>query len=176
MPGCSRTGASNTEFTAEAARALLRYPWPLNIRELEKTLSSAVALSVGGVIDVEHLPPSVRAVPANVKNDPATLLRDELIGHLRAHGGNISAVARAMGKARTQIQRWVRRFDLDPLSLPVNNALAGRLLAAGRYDEALEQVQKTLQLDPHFAPAHQTLGWIYLHNGRRDDAIREFRT
>ena len=69
----------------------------------------------------------------------------------------------------------MRARDLDPLSLPVNNALAGRLLAAGRYDEALEQVQKTLQLDPHFAPAHQTLGWIYLHNGRRDDAIREFQ-
>jgi transcriptional regulator with GAF, ATPase, and Fis domain len=43
-------------------------------------------------------------------------LRDEVIASLRAHGGNISAVARAMGKDRKQIQRWVKRFDLDPQS------------------------------------------------------------
>jgi Flp pilus assembly protein TadD len=49
------------------------------------------------------------------------------------------------------------------------------LLAAGRYDEALRQVQTTLELDEHFAPAHQTLGWVYLHGGKQDDAIREFQ-
>jgi Flp pilus assembly protein TadD len=69
----------------------------------------------------------------------------------------------------------MRARELDPLSLPLNNALAGRLLAAGRYDEALRQVQTTLELDEHFAPAHQTLGWVYLHGGKQDDAIREFR-
>ena len=30
--------------------------------------------------------------------------------------GNVTAVARAMGKARTQVQRWLRRYRLDPLS------------------------------------------------------------
>ena len=65
--------------------------------------------------------------------------------------------------------------DLDPLSLPINNALAGRLLAGSRYDEALKQVQKTLELDAHFAPAHQTLGWVYLHSGKQEEAIREFQ-
>jgi Flp pilus assembly protein TadD len=61
------------------------------------------------------------------------------------------------------------------LSLPINNALAGRLLASGKYDEALRQVQETLQLDAHFAPAHQTLGWAYLHSGNHAEAIREFQ-
>ena len=59
--------------------------------------------------------------------------------------------------------------------MPVNNALAGRLLAAGRYDLALEQVQNTLLLDPHFAPARQTLGWVYLHKGKHEEAIQEFQ-
>jgi tetratricopeptide (TPR) repeat protein len=49
------------------------------------------------------------------------------------------------------------------------------LLVAGRYDEALRQVQTTLELDGHFAPAHQTLGWVYLRGGKQDDAIREFQ-
>jgi hypothetical protein len=30
-----------------------------------------------------------------------------------AHG-NVSEVARLMGKARQQVQRWVRRFGIDP--------------------------------------------------------------
>ena len=69
----------------------------------------------------------------------------------------------------------MRARELDPLSLPINNALAGRLLVAGHYDEALQQVQRTLELDEHFAPAHQTLGWVYLRGGKQDDAIREFQ-
>jgi transposase-like protein len=35
---------------------------------------------------------------------------------LREHAGNISAVARTLGKARVQIQRWVKRYGLDPES------------------------------------------------------------
>jgi sigma-54 dependent transcriptional regulator, acetoin dehydrogenase operon transcriptional activator AcoR len=49
-------------------------------------------------------------------SDEDRRIRDEVIACLRAHGGNISAVARAMGKDRKQIQRWVKRFDLDPQS------------------------------------------------------------
>jgi transposase-like protein len=41
-------------------------------------------------------------------------LRDELVQLLRENGGNVTAVARAMGKARTQVQRWLRRFEIDP--------------------------------------------------------------
>jgi hypothetical protein len=29
------------------------------------------------------------------------------------HRGNVTRVGEAMGKARTQIQRWVRRFGID---------------------------------------------------------------
>ena len=40
--------------------------------------------------------------------------REQLVDCLREHKGNISAVARAMNKDRKQIQRWVKRFGLDP--------------------------------------------------------------
>ncbi len=33
---------------------------------------------------------------------------------LREHRGNATAVAREMGKARVQVQRWMRRFAIDP--------------------------------------------------------------
>jgi transcriptional regulator of acetoin/glycerol metabolism len=33
---------------------------------------------------------------------------------LEQHRGNISHVARDLGKARMQVHRWMKRFDLDP--------------------------------------------------------------
>jgi transposase-like protein len=41
-----------------------------------------------------------------------TLNRAELVSSLQKHGGNISAVARELGKERVQIRRWVKRFGL----------------------------------------------------------------
>jgi len=32
---------------------------------------------------------------------------------LREHGGNITAVARALRKARFQVQRWIKRYRID---------------------------------------------------------------
>jgi tetratricopeptide (TPR) repeat protein len=59
---------------------------------------------------------------------------------------------------------------------PFTTPWAGRLLVAGRYEEALHQVQTTLELNPNFSSAHQTLGWIYLNEGERDQAIYEFKS
>jgi len=110
----AKLGATDATFSADAARLLLSYEWPLNVRELEKCLASAVALARGERITSEHLPASVSAAPAAPAPDQRR--RDELITQLRAHRGNVSAVARAMGKARAQVQRWLRRFRIDPFA------------------------------------------------------------
>ena len=110
----AKLGAAGATFTVDAARLLLSHEWPLNIRELEKCLASAVALAQGETIGPEHLPASVRVAPVAPPLDQRR--RDELIAQLRAHDGNVSAVARAMGKARAQVQRWLRRFQIDPFT------------------------------------------------------------
>jgi transcriptional regulator with AAA-type ATPase domain len=110
----ARLGGSGVTFTAEAARALLRYSWPRNVRELEKCLATAVALCKDVAIDLEHLPASVRASPASPSTSADLRLREDLVAQLRVHHGNVTAMARAMGKARAQVQRWLRRFRLDP--------------------------------------------------------------
>jgi transcriptional regulator with GAF, ATPase, and Fis domain len=98
----------------EVAEALLSYAWPQNVRELEQCLSAAVALSGDGEIELQHLPPSLRSGPpapaVATTGDP---LREALIASLREHHGNVSAVARTQGKARMQIQRWLKRYQLD---------------------------------------------------------------
>src|SRR6185436_5301343 len=50
-------------FAPAALRAILRHDWPLNIRELEKVLGSAVALAAGQVIEPLHLPDVVGCKP-----------------------------------------------------------------------------------------------------------------
>jgi hypothetical protein len=41
-------------------------------------------------------------------------IRAELERLFQEHGYNITAVARAMGKERVQIRRWIKRFKLKP--------------------------------------------------------------
>jgi DNA-binding NtrC family response regulator len=105
-------------ISCAAARMLFEYDWPLNVRELESCLVVATALARGGAIRLEHLPETVRGVetigaPLTTEDQAR---RDELVALLRTHAGNVSAVARATGKARAQIHRWLRRFQLDPAS------------------------------------------------------------
>jgi transcriptional regulator of acetoin/glycerol metabolism len=101
-------------FTSQAARALFHYDWPLNIRELEKSLEVAVALAADKAIDLQHLPAKIRPSSNWPKRPVLTdeARRDQLVALLQEHDYNVSAVARAMGKARMQVQRWMRRYKI----------------------------------------------------------------
>jgi transcriptional regulator of acetoin/glycerol metabolism len=107
-------------FDIDAARLLLRYPWPLNGRELEQALATAQVLAGVEAIRAEHLPDTVRtgrppgAPRPVVLNENDQKVRDQVVAALREHQGNVSAVARALDKDRNQIQPWIKRFGLDP--------------------------------------------------------------
>jgi DNA-binding NtrC family response regulator len=113
--------AQDVTFTPAAARVLLLHLWPLNVRELEKCLSTALVFARAGRVDLEHLPADVRT-PRNERPGAPDLLdeqghgHEELVALLREHSGNVTAVARALGKRRTQVQRWLRRLQIDALS------------------------------------------------------------
>jgi transcriptional regulator of acetoin/glycerol metabolism len=40
--------------------------------------------------------------------------REQLVRLLTAHHGNVAAVARELGKGRTQVLRWLERYAIDP--------------------------------------------------------------
>ena len=40
-------------------------------------------------------------------------LREQLVELLAAHGGNVMTVAELLGKRRTQIYKWVKRFGIE---------------------------------------------------------------
>jgi transcriptional regulator of acetoin/glycerol metabolism len=113
--------APRPALSSSAARALLTYDWPSNVRELEKCLTTALALAEGGTIRSAHLPEALRAPtlpPAPLRAHDVVAVgeprRDRLTRLMREHEGNIAAVARALGKARTQVHRWLDRYQLDP--------------------------------------------------------------
>jgi DNA-binding NtrC family response regulator len=115
--------AANTKLAPDAGLALIRHDYPFNVRELVHEIERAVVISDGDVIQKAHLFPHTDAsasapvdAPANVANLSAedAALRSELVGLLTEHGGNVADVARAMSKARMQIHRWLKRFDIDP--------------------------------------------------------------
>jgi transcriptional regulator of acetoin/glycerol metabolism len=125
LPKVARARASEVTLSPDVGRALLRYEWPLNVRELEQCLAASVALAPDGVIRVAHLPPSVARVldaPLVVEEGRTRValserdarLRLELLEQLARHDGNLADVAREMGKARMQIHRWCHRFGIDP--------------------------------------------------------------
>ena len=118
LPRVARERAAGLTLAAPAARGLYAHGWPGNVRELERCLARAVALAM-----TERIEPSDLALPApslpevseiellELDEDQARL-RQRLVEELAQHGGNVSRVARSMGKARMQIQRWMRRFGL----------------------------------------------------------------
>ncbi|HEY5937606.1 MAG TPA: sigma 54-interacting transcriptional regulator [Kofleriaceae bacterium] len=132
-------GGTEIQLTTTAMRALAQYHWPLNIRELEKVLTTSVALASDGTIDIIHLPDTIRkprvsrqtpavgvpivtpptaatAIPTNpIPITPETAaLKARLVELLTLHRGNVVAVSREMGTRRTQVYRWIQRFGIQP--------------------------------------------------------------
>jgi sigma-54 dependent transcriptional regulator, acetoin dehydrogenase operon transcriptional activator AcoR len=106
-------------LSPQFAQRLLEHDWKLNTRELEQVLGVAVVLS-GGAMRLEHLhlprpaPASLPEVevPGSLLSDRDQAVRRELVALLRQHRGNISAVARQLGKHRIQIRRWMKRLHV----------------------------------------------------------------
>ncbi|HEY6177676.1 MAG TPA: sigma 54-interacting transcriptional regulator, partial [Kofleriaceae bacterium] len=98
-----------------AARAILRYGWPGNIRELEQALRAAIALAAGEIRH-EHLADPIRsqAAPslAGLRLEDR-VLRDRVIELLAEHGGDVVAVSGAIGMAPVQLRRWCRRLQIE---------------------------------------------------------------
>jgi transcriptional regulator of acetoin/glycerol metabolism len=96
----------------------------------------AIALADGQPLDTSHLPDVIRAAldrygervgsqsippPAPSTLDAIPLAarstgpsREDLVALLERHGGNLASVARAVGKDRSQVHRWLRKYEIDP--------------------------------------------------------------
>ena len=55
----------------------------------------------------------LKIIEQNDATDEERSLRDQLAAAIQRHAGNLAAVARDLGKDRTQIRRWMKRFGLE---------------------------------------------------------------
>jgi transcriptional regulator with PAS, ATPase and Fis domain len=109
---------SNATIAPDAVRSLYHYSWPLNVRELAHALNTAAALAGSEPIQRQHLPHAIQDPQPQIDtpdlSNEQQEHREQVIALLQKHAGNVSAVARETGKARTQVQRWMKRYNLKP--------------------------------------------------------------
>jgi DNA-binding NtrC family response regulator len=111
----------------ETMQKIIDYGWPGNVRELENAVQRAVVLAENGALSVEHLLPV--KVPKGSPLDHAPedgrsfqemrrqavldFTRTYLARCLRAHDGNVSHSAEALGMRRTSLQKLLKESGLD---------------------------------------------------------------
>jgi DNA-binding NtrC family response regulator len=122
---CSLQGIEPPCQIARAAlRALARYPWPGNIRELQNVIGAAVLASDGATIELNDLPDSVGCyTPASGLGGQVVADRpffDRLAEFEEAYmrdllartEGNLSQAARIAGLSRTSVRKKARAYGL----------------------------------------------------------------
>ena len=80
-----------------------------------------------------------------------------------------------IGEFDRAIAEGNRAVELDPLSLIINTDLGQDFMLARRYDEAIEQLRKTLAMDPRFYYARWTLGECLQMKGQLTEAMAEYQ-
>ena len=126
---CSPEREPALRLSNEAVEALNAYAFPGNVRELENTMTRAVALCSAGMITLDCLPPNIsgRYGVSASGNDPSSSLvadrptmeeleRRYLKLVLTEVNGNRRRAARVLGVNRRTIQRLIARYDLLSLA------------------------------------------------------------
>ncbi len=80
-----------------------------------------------------------------------------------------------MGRLEESIAENRRALEAEPLSLIISAGLGITLHYARHYDQAIEQLRKTIDMDRSFVPTHLYLGWVYEQKAMFAEAIAEFR-
>jgi DNA-binding NtrC family response regulator len=117
----ARAGRPPARITPDALRALTRYPWPGNIRELRNVLERAALLAAhADAIEPAHLPPEIRAAAGGAPATPAdgdlTLAaaeRAHILRVLALSGHNKANAARTLGIMRATLYAKLREYGFD---------------------------------------------------------------
>ena len=121
LPRVAGDRASSLSFSARAARELMGYGWPANVRELEQRLKVGALLArgdriepaIGAADETTACPEGAPKTTQRRMSPEDVALHRELLARMTEHQGNLTQVALAMGKARRQVQRWIARFGID---------------------------------------------------------------
>jgi two-component system response regulator HydG len=105
--------------TAGAWDALLAYPYPGNVRQLQHVIQRAVSIARGDRLDVDDLPeevvaprPQVSAPEGGVAAARERAEREMIVATLARHSGEVTAAAREMQVSRTTMWRLMKKHGI----------------------------------------------------------------
>jgi DNA-binding NtrC family response regulator len=120
------SGSPPPRLTREASEALAKHDFPGNVRELENALRRALALSSGGLITVDCLPPEIAARCQNragvfaleqglIADRPTMdeLQKRYLLFTLQENAWNRRRAAAVLNLDRRTIQRLIARYQIQ---------------------------------------------------------------
>ena len=126
-------GKAISEISPGAMERLIDYRWPGNVRELENAIERAVVLSPGETLDLELLPPSVRAPngapPAAAAALPelgtsfwdavSTYERQLIVRALHSAGGVQKRAAEILQVKPTTLHEMMKRLSITAETLSI---------------------------------------------------------
>jgi DNA-binding NtrC family response regulator len=120
LTGHSAKSGRRLVLSAEAEGALLSYPWPGNIRELQNVVERAVVLASGESIRNEDLLLEHNGGPGSMHLNNSGSLQDDvdratasrITAALAATHGHRAEAARSLGIDRTTLYRLMKRLGI----------------------------------------------------------------
>ena len=118
-----RHGLQRQVLDVEALEILNRLNWQGNVRELRNVLERAILMSTGSVLTKESLPAELRysaeaaSGPSHPRVDMKSLEqveKDAIVSMIERLGGNMTAVARELGIAKSTLYVKLKKFDISP--------------------------------------------------------------
>jgi len=113
----ARAGAEHRRklrFSQAAVEAMLAYPWPGNIRELENKVQRATIMARGRYIEPENLDVSAsEAAAESLRSARGRAEREVLVEMLSRHRGNISQAARELRVSRPTLHGLLSKHQVN---------------------------------------------------------------
>jgi len=122
------------------------------------------------------------AAPVDPRLDRQVLARLESLGYAQAGPAspeserNLAALAFEAGHYEEAAATYRRLLAAQPDQPSLHTSLAGCLGAMGRYDEALDELERALELDPLSAEAYHNRGVIHERRGDLEAALEDYRS
>ncbi|HEX6764118.1 MAG TPA: helix-turn-helix domain-containing protein, partial [Polyangiaceae bacterium] len=124
---CAERDTSGTlAFGARAAERILTFPWPDNLRGLNRLVHRLLTTNPGAEVGTRSLQealPELFAGDAATDSEPARApsarppsdrpTREEFLAVYRANGESVRATSKHFGRDRRQVYRWLEQFGIE---------------------------------------------------------------
>jgi transcriptional regulator of acetoin/glycerol metabolism len=107
------TRGEDVTCSSRAMQLLMRYPWPGNVAQLQRTLVGVVQRRRSGEIQPADLPPECRTVSRRVLTPLESMERDAIVRSLQDAATDKKQAAEALGMSRATIYRKIRKYGIE---------------------------------------------------------------